>query len=307
VKVLVTGASGFIGRNMLRMLLNQGYEVASIGRHTVDTPGVEEIIIPRLDYDELDNAFEGRGVDAIVHLAAAGVNPHDRDDVEVMRVNSLLPGILVLLAAKYQIKSVVVAGSSSEYQVTRGTQKLNESSALECKKLYGATKAAGSLLALSQGEVHQVPVAIVRLFNAYGPGEAPHRLLPSLLSNLWAGNEVKLSLGTQIRDFVYIADVCSGLIAVMNALTGSVSNSGVYNLSTGIGNSVRDFALTVASIMAVDDDLLKFGALPFRPDDEPYVVGDNKAIKQLCGWSPQFSMSDGIAEVVALNQIERCK
>lgn len=298
MNILLTGASGFIGRNLAQLLVDKQYSVVSIGRNAANIAGIKDVILPTLDFHEIDNVLSEHKVDVIFHLAAAGVKPQDRNDIEVMRVNAFLPGIITNLAAKYKVKAVVIAGTSSEYKATTSNKKLSESSELETEKLYGASKAAGSILALSQGTIHALPVAVVRMFNVFGPGEAEHRLLPSLIDSLNHNKEVKLSLGTQVRDFVYIDDVCAGLLSVMNALLDSASSRGVFNLSTGIGHSVADFALTAARLIDADEKLLKFGALPFRPDDAPYVVGDFAALNNMCGWKAEFTMKDGIAAAI---------
>jgi dTDP-glucose 4,6-dehydratase len=206
---------------------------------------------------------------------------------------------LVSLAAQKDIGAVVAVGSSSEYSAIGATVPIDENSSLETAKLYGASKAAGGMLALASGAACGLPVAVVRLFNVYGPGEASHRLLPSLIAGLGKNQPVKLSAGTQVRDFVYVDDACNGLVAVLNALISTQLPSGAYNLATSKGHTVAEFAQYVCEALDAPAELLQLGALPMRPDDLPYVVGNAKKLKNACGWHAGTSLEEGIKRALA--------
>ncbi|MEN3363074.1 MAG: hypothetical protein V7606_348 [Burkholderiales bacterium] len=298
MRILLTGATGFIGRRLAARLISRGDSVLAVGRRACHIAGAEEIETLLLESADIERALRHTSFDAVFHLAAAGVNPGDRDEKTLMAINSLLPGMMIPIAAKHGAKAVVTAGSCAEYQRPSGAKSLTEHSALEMRKLYGASKAAGGILALAQGAGHHIPVAVVRLFNVFGPGEAPYRLLPSLLQNLTAGRPVRLSAGTQIRDFVYIDDACAGLMAALEAALRHALPSAIYNLATGKGHTVADFARATARMLGADQGLLQFNALPFRPDDVPYLVGDASLLKSHCGWAPALTMNDGIAAAV---------
>ncbi|WP_434130439.1 NAD-dependent epimerase/dehydratase family protein [Methylocaldum sp. GT1BB] len=298
MRILLTGASGFIGHRLVKLLISRGVSIVSLGRRPCDIPHTESIVLPALEPERIEYAVHNCSFDAVIHLAAAGVHPSDRGSLSLMQINSLLPGVMVSVAAKTGAKAIILAGSSAEYRSPHIAAPLMEESPLETGKLYGASKAAGGMLALAQGAVHDIPVGVVRLFNVYGPGEAPHRLLPSLLRNLTANQPVELSAGTQIRDFVYIDDACSGLISTLEAVIEKRLASGAYNLATGVGHTVSDFSRTVARVLKADESLLKFGALPLRPDDLPYVVGDSSILKNVCGWCPKYNMEDGIGATI---------
>jgi nucleoside-diphosphate-sugar epimerase len=305
MRVLLTGATGFIGRRLATRLIARGDSVLAVGRRPCRIAGAEEIPLPHLEPERIEMALQRTSFDGVVHLAAAGVNPAERDEKALMTMNSVLPGMMISIAAKRGAKAVVTAGSCAEYQAAPVEEALTEQSALETRKLYGASKAAGGILALAQGAGHGIPVAVVRLFNVFGPGEAPYRLLPSLLQSLTAGRPVRLSAGTQVRDFVYIDDVCAGLMAVLETSIRHGLPSAAYNLATGKGNTVADFARATARLMGADEALLEFNALPFRPDDMPYVVGDASLLKQHCGWTAAFTMKDGIAAAIQEYQAAR--
>lgn len=282
------------------MLVESGVHVTNAGRHPCKIPGVSNLLVPALTIEHLGAVLPARShFDGMIHLAAAGVNPGDRDRHAIFDVNATLAPQIVSLAAALGVKAVVMVGSSAEYSAAREAQPLTEDAPLETQKIYGASKAAGGILALASGAGEALPVGVLRLFNVFGPGEAAHRLLPALARSLANEQPVRLSPGTQIRDFVHVDDVCAGLIAALRALSDGRMVSGAYNLATGNGVAVGEFARTVAASMNADPALLQFGALPFRPDDLHYVVGNPSRLRAACGWSPRISLVAGIANTLA--------
>ncbi len=238
--------------------------------------------------------MKNKKFDALIHLAAAGVHPSDRDPNNLLQINCLLPAALGKWAANCQAQAIISLGSLSEYENLLPLHKLKENDPLETNKLYGATKAAGGILALDSAIKHNCPIAVMRVSNVYGGGEGPHRLLPSLIKNLTENQPVLLSAGKQIRDFIFVQDVCAAIWNVLNHLFEKRMASGFYNLCTGIGTSVRDFATITAKVLNVSEDLLKFGAIPTRPDDTPYMVGDPSSLENSCGFRPTWTLEAGI-------------
>jgi nucleoside-diphosphate-sugar epimerase len=299
-RVLLTGGTGFIGTRLLAHLCSAGVGVISVGRSAAPRHLQSDIhhrVVPQLDAERLRQAIDGEQVDAVIHLAAAGIHPGDRDDAALRRVNGHLPAECLEVATSAGARSFLMAGSSSEYARFDG-DRIKESAPLETMKLYGATKAAGSLMAVATGVALGIPSANLRLFNVYGPGEAPHRLSPSLYAALREGRKVALSEGLQIRDFIHVDDACGAILqALSTSLAGSLP-TGHYNVCTGHPTSVRSFARELAAAMSADAALLQFGALPMRPDDQPRVVGDPSSFQAATGWRPIHTVTTGIANTL---------
>lgn len=298
MRVLVTGASGFVGSNLVQRLVRAGHDVISVVRAAAPSVPGEQLVVGGLDIYELRRVLSGRTIDTVVNLAAAGVHPGDRDPENLSRINAYFPSELVRLAADRGARALVHVGSSAEYSVSDSASPIMESSPLEVRRLYGASKAAGGLLARALGEQFGLPVAVLRLFNVFGPGEASHRLFPSLVSSLRRSDCVALSAGTQVRDFMHVDDVCEGIEVVLEKLSEKSSIAGTFNLATGCGTTVRDFALEVATALKADPELLRFGVLPLRPDDLPSVVGDPRAFETTFGWSCPRRLKEGVAAAV---------
>lgn len=306
-QVLLTGGSGFLGKHMAVFLKNKAVDVLAIGRNPCPVPGVHNILVPELTAAQIERVLTENQIkiDAIVHLAAAGVHPNDRNHDTLLQMNTLLPAKLVAIAHKFGAKAMVMAGSSAEYADSKIMQPWDEHAVLQSSKLYGATKAAGGICALSQAALLDMPVAWMRLFNMYGAGELPHRLFPSLLSSLMAEKPVDISAGTQLRDFIYVADVCEALWVTLNALMTKKMVRGPYNVCTGVAHSVKDFARAMADYLGADPDLLRFGALPMRPDDLPYVVGNAAALQAATGWTSTYSLQQGVAHAIESHRAEK--
>lgn len=267
----------------------------TLGRRPVADPDLENVVVPDFDKPRVEAALARRTFDVVVHLAAAGVNPAQRDCAALSRINGVLPYELVDIAASRGAQAVIIAGSSAEYAYSGKRTILNEDAPLESSKIYGATKAAGGIMALAHGAARKIPVAILRIFNVYGHGEASYRLFPTLVEALNRKAKVPLSAGTQIRDFIYIDDVCAAFCEVLQKLAAGEMGSGAHNLATGSGCSVADFAKIVTRQIGAEEGLLDFGALPMRPDDVAYLVGDPSRLQQSTAWRPAWTIEEGVS------------
>jgi nucleoside-diphosphate-sugar epimerase len=296
--VLVTGATGFIGRHLSRKLAAEGHSVSSVQRKPEIVPGVAEtLVMEELSGQEISRLLEGRRFDWVFHLASHGVRPNERSLEPMFRVNVEATRCLTVAAATWPARSFIIAGSGSEYDLARVDAPVSEDQPLEMFKLYGASKAAGSLCALSSARSLGLPTAIGRIFGVFGPGEAEHRLLPSLVRHLTRGQRVPLSDGRQRRDFLAVDDVVGALLALAHALERE-PRQGVFNIGTGAPVSIRRFSEIVASVLAAPLDLLGFGDLPSRPDDVACFSGNPSRLKAYASWRPRLSLEDGVRSAV---------
>jgi nucleoside-diphosphate-sugar epimerase len=302
--VLVTGASGFIGRHLVEALLAQNARVIALCRPQSQLPQhwrakVERVDCPDWSLEAMRTALGERSFGCLFHLAAYGVVPTARDSATMLAVNAQWPQDLVRLC-KDCGASMVMAGSSAEYKRPDGKVSLTEDSPLETEKAYGASKAKGSVETCRIANDLGVPLRVLRLFNVYGPGEGPHRLLPSLASGLAANHRIALSEGRQVRDFVYVGDVVEAFLAAADhTKTHAGMPARVWNVATGEGHSVREFAEMTARLSGMKMGLLGFGDLSMRPDEIEWLVGSCERVRAATGWSARHDLSSGIATSLA--------
>jgi nucleoside-diphosphate-sugar epimerase len=295
--VLVTGGTGFIGRHLVASLLEQGASVIALVRPASATPPewkhrVECLVADDWTAASLGDLLQGRSFEYLFHLAAYGVKPGDRDIDAMLRMNVDVPATLVRMCAEWGA-TMVMAGSSAEYARAAPGHPLTETSPLETSKLYGSSKAAGGVMVSGMASELGVRLRLMRLFNVYGPGEAPHRLLPALVSNLPKAKRVALSAGTQTRDFLYVSDAVDALLFASGLDDDRRMPVRVFNVCTGHGHSVRDFAGRIAQLLGADAELLGFSDLPLRPDEFPWLVGDGTSLTA-AGWSFRYDLTAGL-------------
>jgi nucleoside-diphosphate-sugar epimerase len=303
-RALVTGATGFIGRHVVDRLLELGTQVAVVirpGGRLSDPWRGRVAAIECVDWSEtgLRAALAPHPFDTVFHVAAYGVAPTDRDVDQILRINVALAPALVRLCRERGAR-MVATGTFSEYGPPRDETPLTEDAPLQSSKIYGASKAAGGLVASALAAQLGVGLRLLRLFKVYGAGEAPHRLLPSLVASLPQGRRVPLSAGTQVLDFVYVKDVVEACLrADAHMAAQSQPSAATWNVCTGTGHSVRTFALKVAQALGAPANLLGFGDIPMRPDDEPWLVGSGERMHAAVGWRPAFDLDAGVRDAVA--------
>jgi nucleoside-diphosphate-sugar epimerase len=299
--VLVTGATGFVGVHLVARLLSEGCGITVLARSSSVLPPEwrdRVRIITCDDFSErslrrlLDRPFE-----AIFHLAAYGVNPDQRDVDDIVRINMEMSAALARLCGEWRAR-MVMTGTFSEYRSPSTREPVLEDSPLEQGKLYGSSKAAGGLMAGAIAQSSGVGFRLLRLFKVYGAGEAPHRLLPALVSGLTKRERVAISAGTQMLDFVYIDDVIEAMVRA-DAHCREKGGIATWNVATGRAHSVREFAEQVAAAMTADASLLGFGAIDMRKDDEPWLVGSPDRLRSELGWQPSIGLEDGVRAAVA--------
>ena len=295
---LVTGASGFLGRALVARLRGTGWRVAAAGRARSALPPADYALrLPAPDAAAIGSALAGARIDLVFHCAAYGVNPADRDAAAMFAANVAAPAGWAEAAAALGARAFVHVGSCAEYGVAAQPRPIREDAPLAARDPYGASKAAGGIWARARATALSLPLVWVRPFGIFGPGEAPHRLLPHLHARLRRGQRAKLTPGAQMRDFLHVDDAAAGLAAAGEAALSGFA--GECNLCSGRPVSVRAFAEAAAQLMGAGGALLDFGAQDYRPGETMWMVGDPARLAAATGFRPALSLEDGIARTIA--------
>jgi nucleoside-diphosphate-sugar epimerase len=282
--VLVTGATGFIGREVLAPLRERGFEVHGIGSSDADllAPGAAAAVIEELRPTHL------------LHLAwyaepgkfwTSPLNERwERASVDLVRA---------FLAAGGE--RVVAMGSCAEYDWDAvGDGDCSETATpLRPSTPYGVAKHRLHEEAAGIVAEHGATLAWGRMFFTFGPREHPARLVPAVVLPLLRGEPAETTDGHQVRDFLHITDVAAAVAALLdNPVTGPV------NIGSGTGVSVRALVELVADA-AGRPDLLRVGALPSRASEPERLVADVTRLRDEVGWSPSGTLDEAVARTVA--------
>ena len=185
-------------------------------------------------------------------------------------------------------------GSSSEYGTPRGA--MSESTVPAPDDVYGISKLAAGLAAQAIGRRSDLQTLHLRLFSVYGPGEAPERLVASVVRAIAGRRAIALTAGRQVRDFVFIEDVVD---ATLHALFTPAPATGTFNVGTGIETSIRELALIACGLAGADPGLLQFGALPYRDDERFSWRADTSRAANELGWRATTTLGGGLSHTLA--------
>jgi dTDP-glucose 4,6-dehydratase len=311
VRVIVLGASGFIGRWVARSLCASGATVGLVVRDRTSAEQIFRKFGVRGDIHELDlraplalrTLFEDLEPAIIFNLAGYGVERSERDEEMAYQINAQLVQAICEAAAKtrdgeWSGQNIVHVGSALEYGTLGGN--LSEDSIPHPTTLYGKSKLAGTRILSSCCQSHRIKGLTARLFTVYGPGEHRGRLLPSLLETARTDRPLQLTAGTQRRDFAYVEDVAEGLLRLG---LSTAQPGAIVNLATGHLISVRNFTETAARIMGIPSDRLLFGSLPTREEEMEHTPVTTERLQRLTGWAPPANIARGISKGLEFEKV----
>ena len=274
MRVLVSGASGFIGRHVTRALLHAGHEVVGLyhTRRPVTGDAVHWVQFDLSKEDWIPAEGGVSGVEGLIHLAASGVDPRSANWGECFDINVTCAMRFWLAAVKHGVRRIVNCGSCFEYGSAADKYEFVPSlAAPEPMNAYAASKAAATMALHGVVASHDILAASLRPCVVFGEGEPEYRLWPSLRRAAMAGEDFPMTTGEQVRDFVPVqvlaAKLCQGL--TRNDLTpGRLL---VENVGSGEAQSVRDFAIHWWNHWGGSGEL-NLGALPRRTSECARIV-----------------------------------
>ena len=221
---------------------------------------------------------------------------HGQEEMDGMLDGNLVfPLKLLEFCQKNKTKKFINTGSCSEYGKAKGNEKIKETGSIAPVSLYGAAKAANTILLRTYAQNRQIPFLTLRPFGTYGKYEAPYRLTGQLLRALREKVPLALTGGEQIRDYLYAGDVA---VAFLAALEEELPLYQEYNVCSGQGICIRDFIMEFITVSGADSALFCFGKLPYRQNEWMYCVGDNSKLVKYSGWRPRTALQDGIKMVL---------
>jgi len=294
-RVLVTGATGFIGRHALQPLLQRGFEVHAVTSRGPPPAGPAEVRWHRADllavagHDELLSAADPTH---LLHLAWYAEHGRFWTSTQNLRW-SVATIALVQAFAEHGGERAVLAGSCAEYRWGDPGPRVEGVTPLEPATLYGTAKHATRAILEAGAPELGIDLAWGRVFFLYGPDEAPGRLVAAVARALVAGERAATGDGTQIRDLLHAADVADAFAALLDS-----SVTGAVNIGSGEGRPLRDIIEAIGEATG-RADLLDIGALAPRAGDPDELVADVARLRDEVGWVPAIGLREGIEQTVA--------
>lgn len=295
-KVLVTGASGFIGSHLTRLLLNEGAEVSIVARynsieHNIRLiPFWEKMEIFEADIRNIESLqpLSSKKFDFVFHLAAYNHVGNSFLHVgEALETNSNGTANLLETLKDYE-KFIYI--STSEVYGEQEPVPFVEDMYPHPNSPYSVGKYAGELYSLMKQRQSNNPIVVIRPFNAFGPYQSTRAVIPELIDKCLRGVSVLTTEGKQTREFNFVTDLTEGMLL---ASLSERAISEVINLGTGKDVAIRDVANLIHERTGSKSEL-RIGALPTRPNEIWKMSSDSTKAQRLLGWEPKVSFEEGL-------------
>ncbi|MEW2524509.1 GDP-mannose 4,6-dehydratase [Streptomyces sp. NPDC047071] len=305
--VLVTGAEGFIGSTLVDLLLERGARVRAFVHykpygekgnlaHLLGDPRVEFLAGDVRDPGRVSDAVAG--CDTVFHLAALIGIPYSYDSPGAYVQTNVVGTENVAEACRRHAVRRLVHTSTSEVYGTARAVPISESHPLQPQSPYSASKIGADMAVLSHWHAFELPVAVVRPFNTYGPRQSARAVIPTILAQLHSGaREIKLGSLTPTRDFTYVTDTARGFLAVAES---ERALGHVVNLGVGREISIGELAEALVAASGREARVVVDPAR-LRPagSEVERLVSDNSRAREWAGWTPEVSLKDGLRRTSA--------
>ena len=319
MKILVTGAAGFIGSHLCGALLKQGHSVTGIDnlnayydpalktarlKHIKDSNPNGRFVFHKTDICEkelLEQLFTESGFETVYHLAAQAGVRYSIDHPEAY-IQSNITGFFNLLECcrRYPVRHLIFASSSSIYGNNSSIPYKENDTSDQPVSLYAATKKSNELMAYSYASLYGIPCTGLRFFTVYGAWSRPDMAPFLFLKAIFDGEEISLfNYGDMERDFTYIDDVIEGMLQILPIppVKGAENNATYRVLNIGNSNPIKlnDFVSVLEEVAGIK---AKKSLAPMQPGDVKATWADVSALQHLTGYTPATPIKKGLSVFV---------
>lgn len=287
-KVLLTGVTGLIGKEIIAPLKEMGYEISAL---TIDENnpdnGVNWIKCNLFDEESVKKAFETVKPTHLMNFAWATTGDYLSSDINLEFVKA---GVNLLKYFKQNGgKRAVYVGTCFEYKFK--DEPLKEYDAVNPQTLYATSKNALREIAESFCKINQISFGYGRIFYVYGHGENEKRLTAHLIKTLQEDKEVTINCGRLVKDYMYTKDIAGGFAAFLDS-----NVEGIVNMATGKGISLRDYSTYIAKRLGKEKYLIIKEEETNQPER---IVGDNTRLTQEVGYKIKYTFEQAIEEILS--------
>lgn len=300
--IFLTGGTGFIGRNLLPLLVEAGHRIILYVREGSRTDFLErysawECAPYRKEDGQMHDIFLEERVELIIHLATDYVKRHDDEDLQrMLSANIEFPTCMLQSAVKAKVPFFINTGTFFEYDLGK-TEPIDETRPLSPYNLYAATKVAFERLLMYYTANHAMKALTLKLFAPYGPEDKVQKVIPKIIDATIQEKALKLhSSGLQRWDYVFSDDVARAFCASVRYLSANPQESILtLNIGSGKAHSLRDIANEVEGIIGKPMSV-EWGEDSY--DEIRYACADTTRAKKTLGWHPQVSLKEGLNKTI---------
>ena len=298
-RVLITGASGFVGSCLTRRLLKENYKIHVITRDTTDLWRLGSILkdieihsLSLLSSEEIAKLASDISVDKVYHLATYGGYHYQNKVEDVINTNVIGTFNLFREFSRKGIEMFVNTSSSSEYG--EKFEPMSEDMSIAPNNMYGASKAAGTILCSTYAKINKIPLVTLRLFSPYGYYEAKTRLIPTVITSCLNGKDIKLSGKDSVRDFIFIDDVVEAYLSASKLVN---SHGEIFNVGSGTQYTTGEIARTIVYLIGKDVKIHFENDLSRQYEPSKWVSNNKNAYEKL-GWKPNVEIEVGLNNTI---------
>ncbi len=299
MKVLITGATGFVGSRLTQRLVNEAFEVGIVKRRNSNVWRIKNLLdkIKTYDVDIRDikcvyGAISHFKPDVIFHLATYYVIDHQPQELPLL-IDTNVSGTMNLLEASREFMVKLFVNTSSCFVYKNNKDKLSESMELNPLNLYALTKILAEQTCTFYAEKYDLKIITFRLFPPYGPYDHERRLIPYTITSLIEGKEPKMTTGEQRWDFVYIDDIVNAYLKALSVHKLPIKHE-IFNIGTGNAVSIRKIVSRIKEIIGTELEP-DWGAIPHRVNELWYTCADTSKAERILKWKPKIQiLTDGL-------------
>lgn len=305
MRVLVTGATGFLGSHVTRALVAAKHEVvatfrsgSSLWRLADQADSIHWLSFDLTSPDSIAELLCAAKPEVVLHCAAYGMVYGEQSADENIACNILGTQRLLGEAARIGVRRFIHVGSCFEYG--NKSYPVSEAELLDPISIYGATKAASTLLLLQQSKVFGLPSVVVRPFGFYGPYDRKDKFVPRVIQACLAGVPMDVTGGEQIRDYTFSSDAVDMFMRLIEA--PSFPEGQIMNLASACPVRLREVGELICALMG-RRGIVRWGSHPYRPDELMSLTADIGKAHRLLGWQPTVSLTMGLEETIHWHRV----
>lgn len=298
-KLIITGASGFVGANLVHFFLKKGFTIHACVRSSSSLHRLNSML-PDMhlhkdtlsSQQKIEHLLKTVKPDGIIHLATYGAYPSQTDIPLTIETNIFTILNLFEALRKIPCPKLIIAGSSSEYG--KKETKMKETDVLRPNSLYGAAKAMQTHIAGVYGTLYNIPSCVLRLFAVYGPNEEPGRLVRTVIEKALKNEPILLATGKEARDFIYVDDVARACLSFLRA---KPTYGDIFNIGTGIQTTTEQLAKKIVTLTKSSSPI-RLNVYKGRPWDSYTWKADLNTTFAYSTFKPLFSLEKGLQKTI---------